>query len=70
MNQDKSYVVQNIVIDLETVDLDPDSEWVWGLRAMIFESHFIPNEMVFDRVMKLLWKDEEFLAEYGHLQEE
>jgi hypothetical protein len=47
--------------------MDPESEWVLGLKAMIFQSQFIPNEMVFDRVMKLLWKDQEFKYEYGEM---
>ena len=53
-------MIKNIVHDHDTIDMDPESDWVLGLRAMIFDSHFIPNEMVFDRIMKLLWKDEEF----------
>ena len=62
-------MIKNIVHDHDTIDMDPESDWVLGLRAMIFDSHFIPNEMVFDRIMKLLWKDEEFYQEYGVMQE-
>ena len=57
LNNDIKYVVKNMVQDNDYPSLDPNSSWVQGKKELVFESYFIPNTFVYERVQDIVLRN-------------